>query len=295
MTPLERRYRRLLLAYPRAYRAAHGQELLGVLLDCADPGRTAPDVREAAGLLAGGVRERLRHAARGVPWRDGLHLGLTAVMVTQLAVLLPYARDIPVWVALSALALLAALRGRVGLALPPALLTGLKAIAVASGLQPFDVTLLPVYPGFLTSDPLFVTRGPGSLAMEYGLTCCGLLVLAVGGGGSRARSWWWAAAVPLAAWAGPVWPAVGRPAPVGLGRMALELGVLCLAVWAARLARDPRWALAAAVYLLAVTARLGEHLTTLTSRHLAYWGLLALLTAATAVISYDRRRGPVLD
>ncbi|MGW4400070.1 hypothetical protein ACWEHA_32680 [Amycolatopsis nivea] len=33
MSDLERRYRRLLALYPRAHRAAHGEEMLGVLLD----------------------------------------------------------------------------------------------------------------------------------------------------------------------------------------------------------------------------------------------------------------------
>ncbi|MEO3802345.1 hypothetical protein [Nonomuraea sp. B1E8] len=56
MSALERRYRRLLRAYPRAYRAEHGDELLDVLLESAGPGRTAPVPREAWGLLADPTR-----------------------------------------------------------------------------------------------------------------------------------------------------------------------------------------------------------------------------------------------
>ncbi|GLX00495.1 hypothetical protein [Microtetraspora sp. NBRC 16547] len=294
MTPLERRYRLLLLAYPPAYRAAHGKELLGVLLDCAAPGRTTPEVRESAGLVTGGLRERVRHAARGSAWRDGLHLGATAVMAVQLAVLLPYAGSIPLWVVLSALALLAVLRGRVRIALPLALLTGAKAVAIASGRQLLDVTLLPVYPSFLTARPMFVASSPATVAVGYGLACCCLLALAAREAPPRTRSWWWWAAVPFAAWAGPAWMAEGTPFPISLSRMALELAVLGLAVWAARLAGDPRWALAAALYLLVVSTQLGEHLAMLTPQHLAYWGLLVLLTALAALVPYGGRRRVLL-
>ncbi|GAA3096631.1 hypothetical protein [Streptosporangium carneum] len=290
MTPLERRYRWLLFAYPPGYRAAHGQELLGVLLDCAAPGRTTPEVREAVGLVTGGLRERVRQAARGDAWRDGLHLGVTVVMTAQLAVLLPYAGSIPGWVALSALALLAVLRGRVRLALPLVSLTGAKAMAVATAWQPVDVTLLPVYPGFLTAEPLFAASAPVTVALGYGFVCCGLLALAAGSGPPRTRSWRWAAAVPFAAWTGPGWMPEGTPLPLSLSRTVLELAVLCLAVWAARTARDLRWALAAVVYLLAVSVQLGEHLAELTRQHLAYWGLLVFLTALTALVPYGHRR-----
>jgi hypothetical protein len=64
---LTRRYRQLLLAYPRAYRRSRGDELLSALLDAAPPGRTAPTVREAANLIRHGLRARLgRPASRTV-------------------------------------------------------------------------------------------------------------------------------------------------------------------------------------------------------------------------------------
>lgn len=293
MTPLERRYRLLLLAYPRAYRAAHGEELLGVLLDCAEPGRTVPEARQAAGLVGGGLGERVWHAARGDAWRDGLHLGVTAVMAAQLAVLLPYAQRIPLWVLASAFGLVAVVRGRVWAALAGAALSGAKAMMIAAAWQPVDVTLLPVYPGFLAERPLFAASGPAIVAVGYAVVCCGLLVLAAGAR-PRRRSWWWPAAVPLAAWAGPAWMPDGAAPAIGLGRLALEVGALCLAVWAARKARDARWALAASLYLLVVSAQLAEHLAGLTRQHLAYWGLLAVLTAAAAFVPGDHRRA-VLD
>ncbi|MEE6259374.1 hypothetical protein [Plantactinospora sonchi] len=64
---LARRYRRLLLAYPRAYRRVRADELLGALLDAAPPGRTRPTFREAADLIRHGLRARLgRPASRTV-------------------------------------------------------------------------------------------------------------------------------------------------------------------------------------------------------------------------------------
>ncbi|HTF07407.1 MAG TPA: hypothetical protein VK659_04460 [Asanoa sp.] len=58
MSALERRYRRLLLAYPRAYRRARGDEMLTTLLDGAPPDRVRPPVGEVWELLRGGLRLR---------------------------------------------------------------------------------------------------------------------------------------------------------------------------------------------------------------------------------------------
>ncbi|WP_432838959.1 hypothetical protein [Dactylosporangium sp. CA-092794] len=64
---LARRYRRLMLTYPRAYRRARGDELLATLLEAAPPERARPTVREAADLLRHGLRARLgRPASRSV-------------------------------------------------------------------------------------------------------------------------------------------------------------------------------------------------------------------------------------
>ncbi|SBT53554.1 hypothetical protein [Micromonospora narathiwatensis] len=60
---LTRHYRRLLLAYPRAYRRERGEEILGLLLDTAPAGRTRPTVREALDLIRGGLRCRLGRPA----------------------------------------------------------------------------------------------------------------------------------------------------------------------------------------------------------------------------------------
>jgi hypothetical protein len=65
---LERRYRWLLRAYPPGYRDAHGDEIIGTLLEAA-PARRFPWGREAAGLLLGGLRARARQAAAASPPR----------------------------------------------------------------------------------------------------------------------------------------------------------------------------------------------------------------------------------
>jgi len=57
---LARRYRRLLLAYPRSYRRRTAAEMVTTLLDAAPAGRTWPSLREAVDLLLAGVRYRLR-------------------------------------------------------------------------------------------------------------------------------------------------------------------------------------------------------------------------------------------
>ncbi|MFE0023672.1 hypothetical protein [Amycolatopsis sp. NPDC059021] len=68
-TALERRYRRLLALYPRAHRAAHGEEMLGVLLDGA-AGRSRPGRAETVDLVWGAVQVRWQHALSGHRGRD---------------------------------------------------------------------------------------------------------------------------------------------------------------------------------------------------------------------------------
>lgn len=84
-TNLEQRYRRLLLAYPASHRAAHGEEMLGVLLDAAGP-RTRPGLADTADLLRGGFLVRIRRAdAAG--WGDALAVigVVTSMLVATLA------------------------------------------------------------------------------------------------------------------------------------------------------------------------------------------------------------------
>ena len=50
---LETRYRRLLRWFPAEHRAVHQEEMLGVLMAGAEPGRTRPGRAESADLLLG--------------------------------------------------------------------------------------------------------------------------------------------------------------------------------------------------------------------------------------------------
>ncbi|MFD6564272.1 hypothetical protein [Micromonospora profundi] len=56
---LARRYRRLLLCYPRQFRRARGEEVVATFLDLAPPDRTRPTIREVANLFRHGMRCRL--------------------------------------------------------------------------------------------------------------------------------------------------------------------------------------------------------------------------------------------
>src|SRR5580692_2505302 len=57
---LERRYRRLLAWYPRAFRRESGPEILAVLLAAAAAGQQRPGLAESADLIRGGLWMRLR-------------------------------------------------------------------------------------------------------------------------------------------------------------------------------------------------------------------------------------------
>jgi hypothetical protein len=75
---LAQRYRRLLVAYPREYRQARGDELLETLLAATPPGRRNPTVRAATSLLRHGLRAQLgRPGSRAVV----VAAALTAVLV----------------------------------------------------------------------------------------------------------------------------------------------------------------------------------------------------------------------
>lgn len=86
MTSLERRYRRLLRAYPAAYRQHRGDELLATLLEAAAPGKRHPTLRETLGLLGGGLSARAGLAGGCAPWTlwaEGLRLGALLLLVSM--------------------------------------------------------------------------------------------------------------------------------------------------------------------------------------------------------------------
>ncbi|MEV3927123.1 hypothetical protein [Actinomadura coerulea] len=98
MSALELRYRRLLACYPADHRAEHGEEMLDVLLSAARPGQTRPSPADAADLLLGAVRIRLRRAtgdATGSPWPGALAVAGFVSMMMLVADGVRFAVNVP--------------------------------------------------------------------------------------------------------------------------------------------------------------------------------------------------------
>ncbi|MBQ1052004.1 hypothetical protein KBX50_26540 [Micromonospora sp. C51] len=81
MSTLERRYRHLLRAYPTDYRHDRGDEIVGTYLDLADPRRRWPSPADAADLVRGGLRQRLR-AAGATDLIPGVRLAALLALTT---------------------------------------------------------------------------------------------------------------------------------------------------------------------------------------------------------------------
>ncbi|MGW1058267.1 hypothetical protein [Micromonospora rubida] len=84
MTELERRYRWLLRAYPRAYQQYRADEMLETLLATADDERRRPDLREAVALVVGGLRARTgidRIGSRSALGYSALRLSVLSLLV----------------------------------------------------------------------------------------------------------------------------------------------------------------------------------------------------------------------
>jgi hypothetical protein len=85
---LERRYRRLLACYPRAFRRENEEEILAVLLACAQEGQQRPGLAASADLIKGAIRARLRPAP-GQPRNVRIAIRLMcAGVAAQIAVLI---------------------------------------------------------------------------------------------------------------------------------------------------------------------------------------------------------------
>jgi hypothetical protein len=89
MTPeLERRYHRLLRAYPKVWRAENETALLATLDEAAFPGQKRPTIRESESLIANGLRTRVRSSSvdrssalrQGLVWGSMVWLGVFATL-----------------------------------------------------------------------------------------------------------------------------------------------------------------------------------------------------------------------
>jgi hypothetical protein len=74
---LERRYRRLLAFYPKAFRREHEEEILAVLMVAATEGQRRPRLAESANLLRNAITMRLRQTRLPGPW-EYRHAGVMA-------------------------------------------------------------------------------------------------------------------------------------------------------------------------------------------------------------------------
>ncbi|WP_026412903.1 hypothetical protein [Actinomadura oligospora] len=232
-------YRLFLRAFPRGHRAEYGTEIIGTLLNGTP--RRAPSLRETAGLLTAGFVARARAAA--TPWwADGLQLGLLTLALANMAYGIAD-HSSPWWLAASAALVAALLRGWALVALP---------LALAVALSTSRAMLLGT-----TSSPSQIL-GPAnhnwvSLA-PYGVLAIGAVALAASRPalpqGLRVRPLWWLV-IPAASLTltympgdheyGETWQLVRA----GTESVLLLAGVLTTAI-----ARSPRWALAAAIYIL---------------------------------------------
>ncbi|MER7589657.1 hypothetical protein ABTW72_19190 [Micromonospora sp. NPDC127501] len=84
MNDLERRYLRLLRAYPADYRRTRRAEIVGTYLDLATPDQRWPAPADAADLVRGGLRQRLR-AAGVTDLIPGVRLAALLALVTASA------------------------------------------------------------------------------------------------------------------------------------------------------------------------------------------------------------------
>lgn len=277
-------YRLFLRAFPAGHRAEYGAEMLDTLLN--DTSRRAPSPRETAGLLTAGFAARARAAAgeAGPWWADGAHLGLLMLTLANLAYGIADHAS-PGWLVTSAVLVVALLRGWAPLALPLAL-----AVAFSTGramLVGAETTAWP--PQFF--GPAY--HNWASLA-PYGVLAIGAVALAAGRAGGqvnlRARPLWWLV-IPAAALALTYMPGSREYGETWQLVRAGTEGVLLLAgVLATAIARSPRWALAATIYVLPGVA---SPLTNPPSnaQNIGYW--LALTGLLLAMVATAWRPQPI--
>src|SRR5215469_17108936 len=87
---LQRRYRRLLIAFPADHRREYGEEMIGVLLASTPEGRRRPRLADALNLVSGGLRTRFRALGTGLSdanWPVALAICSVALPVVLLAAL----------------------------------------------------------------------------------------------------------------------------------------------------------------------------------------------------------------
>ncbi|MFG2243735.1 hypothetical protein [Spirillospora sp. NPDC048823] len=238
----ERWYRLFLRAFPPGHRAEYGAEMIDALLN--GTSRRAPSLRETAGLLTAGFAARARAATAAPWWADGLQLGLLMLALANMAYGIAD-HSSPWWLAASAALVAALLRGRALVALPLALLVALSTSrAMLLGTQASSSPAQILGP----SNHNWVSLAP------YGVLALGAVALAAsrpaGPRRLRARPLWWLV-IPAASFALTYMPGNHEYGQNWqLVRAGTESALLLAGVLATAIARNPRWALASAIYVL---------------------------------------------
>jgi hypothetical protein len=241
MSPLERRCRLLLRAYPAAYREVRGEEIIGTLLEATPAGRSWPLLRDVRCLIAGGLRARAEQPKQ-----------FTTAANLRVAVL----AGVAAYLAFSASTYLSTYF-RWGVIPVPGQLSPFGSHFAAFVLPLFPMTLtwlsrrrLVVLGSALPAAAATCYAGPwqgstiGSTVVD--LACLGVLVALAGHVERPGWRWFWPlgllAIVPL-----PL-ALTGRLFPLYLLALVLALSVLSIA-W---MVIDARPAIAMAVFLLAI-------------------------------------------
>lgn len=250
---LEELYRRLMFAYPVAYREAREDEIIGTLLEAASPGQRFPGPRESVGLILAGL-----HARGWVRGQGGVHGDWAGSLRVAAAFLVAFVAAqavpgsfmfqtirphlIPIALVLTAVALLRGI-GRWGLAL-----VGIDLFLVAPGLS----TVVAGYA--LSRAPAWLSRIAGLAAFVPDVLPLAAATAAFAWTPGRRRTprwpWWVAAAVA----AGPAllqisafrYPWVEAPWLV-----IQQVVPAALLITATVVTADPRFSLGGALYLAA--------------------------------------------
>jgi hypothetical protein len=255
---LERRYRRLLTAYPLAYRRERGDELLGTLLELSRPGQRWPALRQGWALLLAGLRMRTgadRLSSTADAWRDSARAALVLMLVWQLIgqlwQLMLLRAELPPGQSISG--------PTVGGSVATGVLAGAAIVALLAGRHRPGVALA-LLSGVLSVLPPFNTTWDNLYPFQILAWCLPVTVLAVpllrrpAAGGP----WRWLLAIPLLVLGSALVPLFGPElaAPV----IAVVAVAACL-IWGALV--DPRPAIALGLLFLTMVPRLVVSLSVL--------------------------------
>jgi hypothetical protein len=243
---LERRARALLRAYPAEYRHGRAEEIIGTLLEAAQPGRSYPAAREAWSLIAGG-----RHARADRNRRPGVKVNVRLALLLGISIYVSFSAAAPwLWVI--------SYRGDGW-----TLLLDMNPLALAAALGPWlgrraATTALAIPAGALAAyGYLSGSRSTAAIiALAEFLIIMAALVVLSGGPVRLPRSWLWLpCAFPLVVAVGRLLSAWRVGAPVSLADdlmlgapSLLAVVVVCWLVTDAR----PAFALCIAALLEAV-------------------------------------------